>query len=134
MHFPVYAAGPHCANPSFDRALYHKPWSFIQNLLDTGTAFRIDEFKKNLGVQLCKAAPTLRQIADFGCAEAVKTLSNRGNLIQFASGAQGKIGKPDSINYPIPCVGARNRPQWCQNSILYAEAKFENRQREAIAQ
>lgn len=133
MPFPVYAAGPHCANPSLDQPLYHESWSRIQKLLDSGTAFRISMFDKREGVQLCKAAPTSQQLEDYGCAEAVKTLSNRGNLIAFALGAQGKIGKPDSINYPIPCVGARNRPQWCQNSILYAEAKFENRQREAIA-
>jgi hypothetical protein len=63
--------------------------------------------------------------------QAVQTLGG-SNLIPFARGAQGKIGKPDSINYPIPCVGAHTRKQWCHTSILYAEAKQENLARQAV--
>jgi hypothetical protein len=37
------------------------------------------------------------------------------NLIPFAKGAQGRIGKPDPINYPIPCCGAHSRPLWCRD-------------------
>lgn len=132
MHFPVYAAAPKCANPSIDQPIYRKPWSHIQNLLDTGAAFPIDMFNRKSGVQLCKPAPTALQIESLGLAEAVTILTARGNLIPFARHAQGVLGKPESINYPIPCAGARNRPQWCHGSILYAEAKYENHLREAI--
>lgn len=112
MHFPVYAAAPKCANPRVDQPLYRKAWSHIQDLLNKGEAFLIDEFDRKSGVQLCKRAPTADQVEDLCLAEAVTILSARGNLIAFARGAQGKIGKPDSINYPIPCVGAHNRPLW----------------------
>jgi hypothetical protein len=133
MNFPVYAASPRCADPSIDQAIYHKPWSHIQKLLDTGVARQISMFDKTDGVQLVRSAPTARQVEDLGLAQAVTILSARGSLIPFASGAQGKLGKPDPINYPIPAVGARNRPLWCHPSILYMEAKAENRRFEAMA-
>lgn len=132
MHFPVYAASPKCANPRVDQPVYRKPWSHIQNLLDAGEAFPINMFDRKDGVQLCKAAPTALQLENLSLSEAVTILSARGNLIPFARSAQGKIGKPDPINYPIPAVGARTRTQWCHTSILYAEAKQENLQRQMV--
>lgn len=121
MRFPVFSAH---VNPAIDLPLLRKKRGYVQDLLNTGTARALDPNNFQAGVQLL-AKPKPESLVEYLCI---------GNLLPFARGAQGKIGKPDSINYPIPCVGARNRPVWCQNSILYAEAKFENRQREAIAQ
>jgi hypothetical protein len=111
MNFPVYSAS---ADPSIDPPLYHKPWGSIRKLLDSGAVRQVSMYDKTDGVQLLRSAPTARQVENLGLAEAVTILSARGSLIPFASGAQGKIGKPDPINYPIPCVGAHNRPLWCR--------------------
>jgi hypothetical protein len=35
-----------------------------------------------------------------------------GNLLPL-SRIQDPMRKPEHINYPIPAVGARSRPQWC---------------------
>jgi hypothetical protein len=109
MKFSVYSA---VANPAIDQPLYHKHWGFLQNLLDTGVARQINMYDKRDGVQLRRVAPTAQQVEDLGLAEAVTILTARGALLPFARGAQGKIGKPDPINYPVPACGAHNRPFW----------------------
>ena len=100
MNYCVFSAS---ANPAVDRPLYHKPWSFLQNLLDTGEAFQVNMFHKRDGVQLRRSAPSAAQLQDMSIAEAVETLSARGGLIPF-SHVQNPICKPESINYPIPAV------------------------------
>jgi hypothetical protein len=59
-------------------------------------------------------------------------LLGTGNLLPFAK-LQNPLCAPPSTSYPIPAVGAHNRPLWCHASILYAEAQRENRQFEASA-
>ena len=131
MNYCVYSAS---ANPAVDRPLYHKPWSHLQTLLDTGAAFQIDMFHKKAGVQLRQSAPTAAQIEDMGLAEAVETLSARGGLIPFAR-VQNPFCKPDSPSYPIPAVGARTRMLHCQTSLFYREAisEFRSAQRAAAS-
>jgi hypothetical protein len=115
MRFPVFSAN---VNPSIDLPLLRKKRGYVQDLLNTGTARALDvnDFRK--GVQLL-ALPKPDSLVEYLCI---------GNLIPFAR-VQNPMCKPDTINYPIPAVGARNRPQWCHPSILYMEAKAENRAR-----
>lgn len=44
----------------------------------------------------------------------VLELLGHGNLLPFTH-VQNKMKKPETINYPIPAVGARNRPLWCRD-------------------
>jgi len=53
-------------------------------------------------------------------------LLGTGNLHPFAK-VQNPMRKPDSVNYPIPAVGAHTRTVYCENSILYREALTEMR-------
>jgi hypothetical protein len=129
MNISVYSAR---VNPRIDLPLCRKSRSYVQSLLDTGAAFQVDWDNLKAGVQLRPATPHPRALENAVMAQAVETLGG-SNLIPFARGAQGKIGKPDSINYPIPAVGAHTRTLHCQTNILYREARQENllRQRQA---
>ena len=111
MNIYVYAAR---VNPRIDRPLCRKPRSHVQNLLDTNAAFQVDMFDLKAGVQLRPTAPHPLELENAVISQAVQTLGG-SNLVPFSRGAQGKIGKPDSINYPIPACGAHNRPLWCSD-------------------
>jgi hypothetical protein len=111
MNIYVYSAA---VNPAIDKPLCRQPRSYIQNLLDTNAAFQVDMFDLKAGVQLRPSAPHPRELENACMNDAVTTLGG-SNLLPFSRGAQGKIGKPDPINYPIPACGAHNRPLWCSD-------------------
>jgi hypothetical protein len=123
MNYSVFSAS---ANPAVDRPLYHKPWSYVRNLLDTGVAVPVEMFQKRGPVQLRRAEPSAAMIQDMNIAEAVETLSRRGGLLPF-SHVQNPLCKPESPSYPIPAVGARTRTLHCQAALFYREARMEFR-------
>ena len=122
MNYSVFSA---VVNPAIDSPLCYKSRSYVQSLLDTGAAFQVDMFNFKAGIQLCPTTPHPRKLEDVCLQQAAETLSSSGNLLPFSRGAQGRIGKPDPINYPIPACGAHNRPLWCFTSILQIEARQE---------
>jgi hypothetical protein len=100
MRFPVYSAH---VNPSIDLPLLRKKRGYVQDLLNTGTARALDPKNFKAGVQLL-SKPKPESLVEYLCI---------GNLLPF-SRLQNPLCKPDSINYPIPAVGAHNRPLWCR--------------------
>lgn len=53
-------------------------------------------------------------------------LLGTGNLLPFAK-VPNPMCKPETINYPVPAVGARARLLRCQTSLFFREALMENR-------
>jgi hypothetical protein len=95
-----------------------KSRSHVQHLLDTGQVFQVNMFDLKAGVQFFPVAVSARTLEDMTLEAAVRILSRHGNVLPFAR-IQDRLRKPHRLHYPIPAVGAHNRPFWVRE-VNYA--------------
>lgn len=96
MRIPIWS---YDANPSVDRRLLKKSLSSCEADVAAGWLKWIDANDKKRG---CIGTRRLRRA---GSEPELMELLGHGNLLPFTH-VQNKMKKPESINYPIPAVGA----------------------------